>query len=217
MTLVTAEIPPYSMIENGVQTGVSVDVVKEMARRVGQNDEFIFLPWPRAQITASKNSAYGIAPLSRTPSREEKFTWVAPIPEINNDYVLVALDSQINIHDLSSVINLSVGVQRGTPAQLLLEKAGFSNIQPVTFEDQNVEKLRKGRIKLWAIPRLVGKYVYRTNGYNPNELNFGYVLSKPIIYFAASKDISEADIKKWKTALKEMRHDGTFEKILSRY
>jgi len=217
LTLVTAEIPPYSMVENGVQTGVTVDVVREMARRVGQSDEFQFLPWARAQNKASQNVAYGITPLSRTPHREDKYTWVAPIPEINNDYVLVSLDKDLNINNLEDIVGLSVGVQRGTPAQRLLEKAGFDDIQPVTYEEQNVEKLRKGRIKLWAIPRLVGKYVYSNNGHDPDELIFGYVLSKPIIYFAASKDLSDVEIKKWKNALNSMRDDGTFEKIISKY
>ncbi len=54
LTLVTAEIPPYSMVENGVQTGVTVDVVKEMARRVGQSDEFQFLPWQEPKIKPHK-------------------------------------------------------------------------------------------------------------------------------------------------------------------
>ena len=79
LTLLTAEIPPYSMVENGVQTGISVDVVREMARRVGQNDQFRFLPWARAQNTAAQKDLFGITPLSRTPDREKKFTWVAPV------------------------------------------------------------------------------------------------------------------------------------------
>ncbi|MGF1740607.1 transporter substrate-binding domain-containing protein [Vibrio profundum] len=217
LILLTAEIPPYSMVENGVQTGISVDVVREMARRVGQNDQFRFLPWARAQNTASRKDLFGITPLSRTPDREKKFTWVAPIPEINNDYVLVSIDKKININKLDDIVNLTVGVQRGTPAQEMLKKAGFISIEPVNFEEQNVEKLRKGRIKLWAIPRLVGKYVYKTRGYNPDELNFGYVLSRPVIYFAASKSISVSDMNKWKEALDTMRADGTFEKIISKY
>ena len=141
---------------------------------------------------------------------------VAPIPEINNDYVLVSIDKKININKLDDIINLTVGVQRGTPAQEMLKKAGFISIEPVNFEEQNVEKLRKGRIKLWAIPRLVGKYVYKTRGYDPDELNFGYVLSRPVIYFAASKSISVSDMNKWKEALDTMRADGTFEKIISK-
>ena len=45
LTIITEEYPPLSFNENGIITGSSVEVVREMLRRLKQPDNIVMLPW----------------------------------------------------------------------------------------------------------------------------------------------------------------------------
>ncbi len=96
LRLVTGELPPYcfhvpppNVAEDGRPMGLVYDVVREVARRVGNPQTVDFLPWPRAQELAMAGSDIGILALTRTPEREPHYRWIFNV--VTDELVLVGL------------------------------------------------------------------------------------------------------------------------------
>ena len=54
LTILTKNLPNLNYLENGKLVRYSVDIVKEIQKRVGSSDEIKVLPWARAFKTALK-------------------------------------------------------------------------------------------------------------------------------------------------------------------
>jgi len=61
----------YPPLINDSQTGLVIDLTKEMTKRLGYKVEFTLYPWARALSTAVKGRTDGILPAFKTKKREE--------------------------------------------------------------------------------------------------------------------------------------------------
>ena len=95
----------------------------------------------------------------------------------------------------------------------LLKSYGFNNLEPVTDERLNAQKLALGRIDLWAykIPGL--RTVCDLAGVDFNQIEEVYHLRKIDVSIAFSKKTPDEIYDKWKKAFYEMQADGTLLKI----
>ena len=48
LTILTENLPPLNYLENGVLVGPSVEIVKEIQKRVGSQEPIQVYPWARA-------------------------------------------------------------------------------------------------------------------------------------------------------------------------
>ena len=54
-------------------------------------------------------------------------------------------------------------------------------------------------------------------GGDVGRLNIGQVVRRSEIWFAASRDLPEAEITRWRRGFDEVRADGTYDRLLARY
>ena len=106
---------------------------------------------------------------------------------------------------------------RNSGAEALLRASGFTRVEPASEEWVNALKLRDRRIDAWLAPRLMVLFGWREIGGDATTLNIGQLVRRSPIYFAASRDVSEAETERWRSAFAQVRGDGTFDRILAGY
>ncbi len=221
LRLVTGELPPYAfhvppptVAEQGEAQGLVLDVVREVARRIGHPQGVEFMPWARAQELAMTRPGFGILALTRSPEREDRYAWVFNV--VTDDLVLVG-GAGVDASSLEPVRSRPTGVLLRSGAEQLLREQGFARVQPAPEEWINAQRLRDRLIDAWLAPRLMVLHAVREVGGDVSALNIGAVVRRSEIWFAASLTLPEAEIARWRRGFDEMRADGTYDRILARY
>ena len=213
LTILTENLPPLNYVKDGELVGPSIEIVKEIQRRVGSRDKIQVYPWARAYKMALEDENVALFGTTHTKARDDKFKWVGPLAT-KRDILVAKKDSGIKINNLDDAKKVSrIGTLREDTREILLKRHGFANLEPVSDEQLNAKKLVLGRIDLWAykIPGL--RTVCELAGVDHNELEEVYHLRKIDVSIAFSKKTSDSIVQKWKNAFTEMLADGTIMQI----
>jgi polar amino acid transport system substrate-binding protein len=217
LTILTENLPPLNYVDNGVLVGPSVDTVKEIQRRVGSQDEIKVYPWARAYKMALEEENVVLFGMTHTEVRHEQFKWIGPLAT-KRDILVAKKGSGIQINSLEDAKKVKrIGTLRDDTRERLLKSQGFTNLEPVSDEQMNAQKLVLGRIDLWTykIPGL--RTVCDLAGVDYKEMEEVYSLREINVDIAFSKKTSDAIVQKWKNAFNEMTADGTLMKIRKRW
>jgi len=217
LTILTENLPPLNYLRNGVLVGPSVEIVKEIQRRVGSHEEIRVYPWARAYKMALEDENVVLFGTTYTKVRHDKFKWIGPLAT-KRDILVAKKGSGITINSLDDAKKVKrIGTLRDDTRERLLKRHGFINLEPVSDEQKNAKKLVLGRIDLWTykIPGL--KTVCELAGVDYNEIEEVYHLRKIDLMIAFSKKTSDSIVQKWRNAFNEMLADGTIMQIRKRW
>jgi len=73
LTILTENLPPLNYVENGTLVGPSVEIVKEIQKRVGSQEQIQVYPWARAYKMALEDENVILFGMTYTKVREDKF------------------------------------------------------------------------------------------------------------------------------------------------
>ena len=217
LTILTENLPPLNYLRNGVLVGPSVEIVKEIQRRVGSHEEIRVYPWARAYKMALEDENVVLFGTTYTKVRHDKFKWIGPLAT-KRDILVAKKGSGITINSLDDAKKVKrIGTLRDDTRERLLKRHGFINLEPVSDEQKNAKKLVLGRIDLWTykIPGL--KTVCELAGVDYNEIEEVYHLRKIDLMIAFSKKTSDSIVQKWRNAFNEMLADGTIMQIRKKW
>ncbi|MFT3850882.1 MAG: ABC transporter substrate-binding protein [Propionivibrio sp.] len=214
LTLTTEEYPPLNFSTDGGKTvsGVSTDVMKEVSKRTGIAVTIGLYPWQRAYKDAQDNKDTCVYSTTRTEAREKLFKWVGPLAP--STWILFAkADSTIAVKTLDEAKKYKVGGYQGDAKAIFLKEKGFA-LDEAMSDEQNLKKLDAGRIDLWAATSGIGPWMAKASG----------IKIKPVLsfqdvemYAACNLSMPDADIAKMNDAIKAIKADGTYDKILKNY
>jgi len=215
-TIMTEEYPPYNYTEDGKLTGLSTEVVQAIADRIGHSKEVEVMPWTRAYTLIQKSEGQILFSMTRTEAREELFKWVGPVAA--NKWVLFARKgSGIKLASLDEAKKIGkIGTYKDDAAESFLKAEGFSNLDSVLNDEQNVPKLTAGRIDLWIVGELQGIYKAKKKGV-ADQLEKVLDVKDTQLFIAFSKNTPVEVIAAWQKALDEMKADGSYEAIVKKY
>jgi polar amino acid transport system substrate-binding protein len=217
LTILTENLPPLNYVENGVLVGPSVEIVKEIQRRVRSQEQIQVYPWARAYKMALEDENVILFGMTHTKVRQDKFKWVGPLATKRD--ILVAINgSGIKINSLEDAKKVKrIGTLREDTRGRLLKRHGFTNLEPVSDEQLNAKKLALGRIDLWAykIPGL--RTVCDLAGVDYTEFEEVYHLREIDLMIAFSKKTSDSIVQKWRDGFNEMLADGTIMQIRKKW
>ena len=168
-----------------------------MARRIGHSGNVEFMGWSRAQEVALIEPNVGILALTRISGAravlqlDGRYRRRRPGPGRRRWRRRLGLDK---------VRDRPTGVLRTSGAEALLREEKFTRIEPASEEWVNAMKLRDRRIDAWLAPRLMVLFGWREIGGDASVLNIGQIVRRSPIYFAASRDVSEAEAERWRSA-----------------
>lgn len=217
LTILTENLPPLNYVENGVIVGPSVEIVKQIQKRLGSREQIQVYPWARAYQIALREKNVVLFGMTYTKVREDKFKWVGPLAT-KRDILVAKKGSGIKIDRLEDAKKVkSIGTLRDDTRERLLKRHGFTNLEPVSDEQLNVKKLALGRIDLWTykIPGL--RTICDLAGVDYEQFEEVYHLREIDLMIAFSKMTSDSLVQKWKDAFDEMIMDGSIMQIRQKW
>ena len=150
LTILTENMPPLNYLKDGVLVGPSVEIVKEIQKRVGSHEQIKVFPWARAYKMALEKENVVLFGMTHTKDREDKFKWIGPLAT-KRDILVAKKDSGIVINSLEDAKKVKrIGTLRDDTRERLLKSHGFTNLESVSDEQKNAKKLAAGRIDLWT-------------------------------------------------------------------
>ncbi len=203
--------------EDGELSGLTVDVVREIQKRVGNNDPIEVVPWARGYDDALNNPNTILFSMSRTKERNHLFDWVGPVSEITFGFWALA-DSTLTINSLDDAKKVgAIGVYQNDVRDLYLTEAGFTNLERTTDQVQSYKKLLSGRIDLYAESAAGIEGDAPRAGATPDQVKMLYPFLTTQLFIAISKGTPPDITRDWREAFAQMQADGTFKKLYKKY
>lgn len=221
LQLLTENFPPVNMSKTGKNfakgdsvVGISTEIVQLMCSKAGVDCAITLkFPWDRIYKSALELNGYGLFSVTRTPERESSFKWVGPLTEIK--WVVFKLDSSpVSVSSLDDLKSLRVGGYKGDAITDFLVSKGI--LVDEAFQDQqNVSKLAKGQIDVWATASLSGVYMAKQEGVS--GLKEAFVMKTDPLWLALNKGVDDATVSKLSNAISEIRSSSQYTAIHEKY
>jgi polar amino acid transport system substrate-binding protein len=217
LRILTEDLPPLNYVKDGVLVGPSVEIVKEVQRRIGSTAEIKVYPWARAYQIALEEENVLLFGVSHTPAREDKFKWVGPLAT-KRDILVAKKGSNLVITSLEDARKVRrIGVLRDDTKEEFLERHAFTNLEPVSDERKNAQKLVMGRIDLWVFKKPGLKTVCDLAGVDYDAVEEVFHLRETNVDIAFSINTPAAVVEQWRVTFAEMLADGTVEAIRKKW
>ncbi|MGF1740073.1 ABC transporter substrate-binding protein [Vibrio profundum] len=213
-TLFTAKLPPYADKVGNQLTGVAIDIVSQLFKNSGIQFKVEIVPWKRAYNAALSEMYSCVFPAQRSQEREVLFQWVSPIL-ISHSGFYTKQNSPFKIRTLNDVKKLTIGTYLGSATALYLTSQGFKAEQTIR-DSQNIHKLDKNRIDVWATDTMVGNYLIEsTNMRGRIKKQLEYLTT--LRGLACNKNTPPEVIDKLSKELKIMYETGAIESIIQKH
>lgn len=211
--------PPYNYLdEDGVPTGIDVDLAAEAFGRMGYDVEVVSIDWERKKELVENGTIDCIWDCFTMAGRLDDYKWAGPYMISNQ---VVAVNESSDIYKLSDLAGKKVAIQSTTkPESILLNR-----------EDERIPKLGK----LICLEQRELIYTFLGKGYADaiaahetsilqymKDYNVKFrILEEPLMTVGIGIAFANNDTRglqdELDQVLDEMREDGTSEKIIGKY
>jgi len=160
--LATGHWPPY-LDEGSEDGGFAAQIIREALATQGMEVDFDYLPWSRALMLAGTDAYDGTAIWSCTPARARRFTLSDSIIPFRFVFFHRANDP-FDWQTIQDLDGKKVGLTQDYAYGKMLVKAarkGIVRTDMTTSDEANFRKLVAGRIDLFPMDPVVGKYMIR--------------------------------------------------------
>jgi polar amino acid transport system substrate-binding protein len=219
--LYLSQSPPLTVLEptdqdgNNAITGIVGEVTVKAAALAGYDLHPQALPWARSQRIVQTGKNQLIIPLSRTPDREDQYTWIAPVMTMGRAFF--SLDKQVETFEQARKTYGRVAVGMGSAQEQMLRDQGFSNQQIYSLKigENPAQMLLLGRVDAWfnGVPET--RYFWPQVSDRP--LLTSPALMKSDLYLACSKICDPTMVDDLRKAIESLRKDGTVQRITDAY
>jgi polar amino acid transport system substrate-binding protein len=213
LTIITEESPPLSFKKENRFTGSSVEIVREILRRLNQPDNIQMLPWARGYNLLKTHPNVVLFSTARTKERENMFHWVGPLC-ISRYGFYARKGAGIQIHSLEDAKKVgSIATYKEDAREQILKAWGFTNLDSSSSPASNLKKLLSGRVDLWIYDNIGMPSIAEKVGVDTTELNLVFLVDEVSLYITFSKGTPVKIVKRWQESLNDMKQGGLFEKI----
>ena len=199
--------------------GYLVELVRELMIRTNHHPrEFIEMPFARGLKLLQTQPNYALFNISRTAEREGTVKWVGPTYE-SATYFYKRAGSNIDIAIIEDAKKVSsIGVQNKAGNDTELTALGFTNLVRAKTQGHALKMMVLGRVDLVPVGENVVKTLAQQMDIDPELIERTPVkLWDTIGYIAFSKNIPDATIAKWQTALDELRRSNRYTELIQEY
>ena len=216
LQVLSEDWPPVSYMEDGRPTGLAVEVVEEMLRRAGRGEKIEFVPWSRGYKLVTEAPNVILFPMARSGERELLVTMLGPLLEVRTELYQRKGGPWLGRID-EAKRKAVVGTYRSNFAATSAARHGFINLALAATPDRSARMLLSGRIDLWADSNLSSASALRKVGGDPAILERVMVLDVNPLMVALSPGTPRGTIDALEKALREMKADGTFQRIFLKW
>lgn len=221
VVLLTENFPPFNMAVDDKNfarddsiDGISADIVREMFKRAGIDYTLTLrFPWDRLYRLTLDKPNYGLFSTTFTAERQPLFKWVGPIAK-TGWVLLAAPGNNISVSSLKDAAQYRIGAYKNDAVSQHLESQGLQPINALR-DQENVKKLVRGQIDLWATTDPVGRYLAKQE--DVSGLNTVLRFNDAELYLALNKDTPDEVVQRLQRALDEMRSEGFVDEVTANY
>lgn len=218
LQLLTEEYPPMTFSDHGKPSGLAVEVVQEIQRRINDHGTISVVPWARAYKLASNGPNAAVFTTMRTAEREHQFKWVGPFAVVTTSFYALR-GSGISIKNLQDAKAVGhILVPREYYSNEVLTKLGFENLDNNAAKPEEMLPMlahHRGELLVsddQTLPSLLEK-----SAMDMSQLELAYSFLRTSSYLAFSRDTPDTVIARWQGALDDMKRDGSFNRIYAKW
>ncbi|WP_166263630.1 substrate-binding periplasmic protein [Marinobacter caseinilyticus] len=219
VTVVTENFPPYNFQENGEPKGLSTEVVLAVLRELDMDIDIKFYPWARSYRLASSQKNHLIYSIARIPEREDEFEWIGAIAPYQTSLYRLKKRDDIVVNSLDDAKNYAIGCSKADVITRYLKDQGFSTLDVVSRDTQNLKRLARARVDLIAYDEASFNYQVRQQGLDRSQFERVWRIDdlSDQLYIAFSKDSDPEMVQKFRQALETIKTAGTVDRIHEKY
>lgn len=217
VTCVTEENRPVNFWDNGKVTGFSTEVVEAVLKEIDVPANIQIMPWARAYATALHAENVLIFSIMRTAEREHLFKWVGVVSPPDSSYLFALRERKLRLDSLGDARNYKIGTINGDAREQYLESKGFvkgRHLHGNALPKTTYEKLKLGRIDLWAMSELVAADLVRREGGDPSQTLVRALhlteLGNGGSYMAFGPKTDDHLVERFRKGLETIKANGTF-------
>ncbi len=219
ITMMTEDFAPFGFYDsNGQLTGIGVEIVQHVMKRLDLKDEIQVLPWSRAikQLELLPNRA--LFCVARTPARDGKFDWVGPMLS-DGVYLYHSRRFDSSSENINSARQWqSIAVTANYPEHQTLIDLGFDNLWVTNQPRENARLLSYDRVTAMVAGEFAMPSLLDAEGINRDEIVRSEINLFDIdLYIAFSKGTNPKILHQWQQALEEFQRTSEYQAIRKRY
>ncbi|MBL4909348.1 MAG: ABC transporter substrate-binding protein [Alteromonadaceae bacterium] len=196
----------------GQITGATVEMVRELLRRVNHSGNISIYPWARAYKTLLDQDNIALFETARTKEREKLFKWVGPIKKVSWGFYAIK-NKKIHLNSLNEAKEVDlICTYNNDYKSEFLKKHNFENLILPTRPLQCLKMLMLDRVSLITTTDIALSSLAKKAGIEDSELTLVYTIDTYYLYIALSKNVADEKVLMWQQTLDKMKQDGTFEK-----
>lgn len=211
--------PPFVQAGKVRYAGISVDVVQEALRTQGYALRMTIMPWSEALENVKQGKIDLLVATWFTEARTDFLRYSNPYMQNELKFIMPA-DSNFSYSGLDSLKGKKVGVVEGYGyGEEFLNASHFTRVV-AKDTPTNLRKLLAGHIDMTLDDAAVAKMQIQGSGLKTSQFKFSKKnLSTNDLHVTTglSNPRSEELIKAFDKGLKEIKANGTFDKLLKRY
>lgn len=194
ITYLAEEFPPFVYLEDGVPTGLGVDLLIEIGRELGLQispEDIGIVPLHVGLEQTATTRDTMLFSIARSSEREGRYSWIGPFASY--DIVLFASRGRnISISNPEELTRYTIGAVESDIAISELQKLEIPSDSIITREkpEELFRLLKEGEIDMFATGDIAGEYFIRRLEDRPELYKIVYHLQSIPLYFIFSRDTS---------------------------
>lgn len=217
--------PPYTWQDEGTATGIDVEIIQELAHRMGIPITIRFRPWKRVIQEIQDGDADGAFAAFKTPEREAFSRYLEPPLHHSTYKIFVNTGQEFPFETIEDVYGKTIGKNLGFHISDEFAQAEASNMIHVKegkTMKQNVRMLNAGRVDGVIGNEQEVLYLLQQLGFSEMIVALPRPIREPrsaYLMISNAADIANKDqvIQQLSHTLYNMKTEGVFETIYAKY
>ncbi|QDQ27012.1 transporter substrate-binding domain-containing protein [Chitinimonas arctica] len=218
LSFVTTEFPPYIIKQGNELSGLQVDIVRELCRRLGHEPDIRVVPWNRALGLVKGGQVDGIFMPVYTKERAEFLYFTAETSGRERISVMQRQGGDIRATTLEDLYGELIGTVLSYSYGRTFDGQPHLRKDVSTTNELMLKKLAIGRYRLVVSDEGVARYLARQTG--ELRLETVLVLQDNPQYIGFAKTLGkrgEALAEQFSEALRQLKRDGVLKDTEDRY
>lgn len=209
------EAMPLATSSNSARHGLFGDIALEALDKAGYRVTIKSDPVLRVTSRLREEENLLFTPFSRTPDREDHYTWVASVMPLPRAFF--SFTEPVQDFEQARMLYKRIGVGVGTAQEEILLRHGFSpsQIYPLKLGDTPIKLLELGRIDAWFTVVPEGKYDWGRSNAKPLLMSPEMAITD--MFLVCSKRCDTTLVEALRHAMDTLRADGSIARIQARY
>ncbi len=216
LRIITEDYPPLNYVEYSDLKGASVDIVREILKKLYLTTKIDVLPWAHGYNLLETRDNIALFSTTRSEIRERLFKWVGPLA-VKKFAFYGKAGSGIVLNKIEDAKAYRIGVQKDGVSEQFLTSEGFSQLNKVIFPMRNLHNLLRGHSELWYASSSTINEILKQKNIPQTEVEELFITKESLLYIAFSKTTPQKIITTWQNAYDELYDDGIVAKIFNKH